>query len=128
MSEYAPVPVEAAKSIATEYGKSIVIVLAWDQEHGALHTTTYGVSEKDKVHAAHGGEIASEALGCDLSKAQVFEDFRDKRIQALEDAIANASIILADDRTSLPFMAMKTALRELGKVMSDPEVMKRQGI
>jgi hypothetical protein len=85
--EYMPVPVADARWIAEQYAKSIVIILAWDREHGALHTTTYGASAEDKVCAAHGGEIATAALGCDLSKARDYEDFRTQRMQEMLEVL-----------------------------------------
>lgn len=72
---YAPVPVLVAEAIALQYKKSQVIILAWDAKHKLLHTTTYGVEAFDKESAAAAGEIASKALGSDLSKKKVFEDF-----------------------------------------------------
>ncbi len=76
MSEYKPVPVEAAKAIAETYDKSMVVICCWDEKANKLHTTTYGVSPKDKHMAAIGGEMAARVLGGDLSKKEDFEDYR----------------------------------------------------
>lgn len=75
MDDYIEVPVDAAKQIAEVCCKSQVIILAWDKVHGQLHATTYGVEAFDKESAAAAGEICSKALGSDLSKKKVFEDF-----------------------------------------------------
>jgi hypothetical protein len=75
MSEYLDVPVEAAKSIAERFRKSIVVILAFDPAHQLTHTTTYGVSAFDKENAAAAGEKCSAAVGCDLSAKQTFADF-----------------------------------------------------
>ena len=83
MSEYIPVPVEAAKHIAKLYQKSIVVIMCYDPVHGLTHTTTYGVSAFDKENAATAGDICAKALGSDLSKRQTFEDFRDDYDPAL---------------------------------------------
>jgi hypothetical protein len=74
--KYTPVPVEAAKAIAEKYEKDIVIVNSWDTTHGLLHTTTFGVSEEQKHQAAVGGEVAATALGADLNRKDIYEDFR----------------------------------------------------
>ena len=91
MSEYAPVPVTAAKHIAETYAKSIVIICAWDDPHQLLHTTIYGVSPADKVNAAHGGETAARALSMDLDRQHKYEDFREEfdaaRGRAMHEAI-----------------------------------------
>src|SRR6187455_2614226 len=76
MSEYKPVPVEAAKAIAETYDKSMVVICCWDEKANKLHTTTYGVSPKDKHMAAIGGEMAARVLGGDLSKKEDFQDYR----------------------------------------------------
>lgn len=73
---YLPVPVAVAKEIATRFKKAIVIINTWDTEHGLLHTTTYGESEKQKHQAAIGGDIAAKALGADMPRADFYEDFR----------------------------------------------------
>ena len=91
MSEYQPVPVEAAKLIARRYDKSIVVILAYDAEHRVTHTTTYGESEKDKIYAAAGGDRCAEALGCDLQLKTTFEDFREgydaAKLRATQEAL-----------------------------------------
>lgn len=83
-SPYEPVPVTAARAIATQFSKSQVIIIAWDQAHALVHTTTYGVSAEDKAHAARAGDICAKALGCDLSKkGEIREDFREAYDPAL---------------------------------------------
>ena len=76
MRPYLPIPVEVARQIARDFDRQIVIILAWNHKHGKLHTVTYGVQPNDKIWAAKGGEIASKALGADLSKSNTAEDFR----------------------------------------------------
>lgn len=73
---YKPVTVDAAKGIAEEFNKDIVIIACWDEEHKLLHTTTYGKDALHKCHAASGGEIVAKALGGDLLKSTEYEDFR----------------------------------------------------
>lgn len=91
MSEYKQVPVEVAKQISESYGKDIVIICCWNHEHSLLHTTTYGVSPKDKVSAATGGEICAKALMSDLARKTDYEDFRKDfdagKQRAMEEAI-----------------------------------------
>jgi hypothetical protein len=77
MSAHTPIPVEVAKQIATDFNKQIVVVLAYENESGLMHTTTYGVSPFDKENAAAAGEICTKALGFDLGKKQTFEDYHD---------------------------------------------------
>lgn len=73
---YIAVPVSAAAEIAERFGKSMVIINAWDPTFDVLHTTTYGVTAEDKIRAADGGRIAAKALDADLLQAHVFQDFR----------------------------------------------------
>ncbi len=81
--EYVFVPVAAARAIAEQYNKSIVIVYAWDAIYGLLHTTTYGTDEQNRAWAASAGEIGIKALGC-LPEHHMFEDYRLDRIKELE--------------------------------------------
>lgn len=74
--QYQPIPTAVAKQIAERYNKSIVIICAFDPEHGMLHTTTYGASEQDKALAADGGEIAAKALGTMPDQATFYENYR----------------------------------------------------
>jgi hypothetical protein len=76
MSEYQSIPVKAAKQIAVEHAKDIVVIVAWSHEHHKFHTVTYGVSPNDKVSAANAGEIATKALGGNLQQSESYEDFR----------------------------------------------------
>lgn len=68
MSEYKPVPVEAARQIAHQFDKSTVVILAYDPVHELTHTATYGKSAADKDAAA--------SLVGDISQRQTHEDFR----------------------------------------------------
>lgn len=100
MPDYLPVPVEAAKRIADEFRKNIVIILSWSKEHGHLHTTTFGVSPEEKQWAAQGGEIASRALGSVVNKSTTFEDYRITEgrdlLKILKEIESNSSILPGD--------------------------------
>lgn len=76
MSKYVPVPVEAARQIAHQYEKDVVVIVAHDGVHGQIHTTTYGKDELDKIRAAELGPILAEAAGGFTPAAKSFEDFR----------------------------------------------------
>ena len=78
--KYMPIPVKAAKDIAEKYEKCIVIINAWDNVHGLLHITTYGVSEQDKLNAASGGDISAEALGAYMPAKTTYQDFREPKL------------------------------------------------
>lgn len=70
-----PVPVSVAKDIAERFGKSSVVILCYEPATERTFTTTYGVTPFDKENAAAAGSICAKALGSDLSRKQVFEDF-----------------------------------------------------
>jgi hypothetical protein len=76
MPEYVPVPVEAARAVAQRWEKQVVVIVAWDQGHNKVHTTTYGFSPRDKIAAAKLGELLTAAAGADRSESVGFEDFR----------------------------------------------------
>jgi hypothetical protein len=90
---YLAVPVEVARQIARDFDKQIVIICAWNHEHGMLHTTTYGKDPADKINAAKGGETCAAALGMDLNQSKVNEDFR------TVDAARNAQLRDLAERT-----------------------------
>lgn len=71
--EYVPVPVAAAKEIADNFGKAVVVIIAWDREHSLIHTTTYGETDLEKKSAAMLGDIFATQVS-DISKARTFED------------------------------------------------------
>ena len=76
MSEYQPVPVAIAEEISFRYAKDVVVIVCYDTEHNMFHTTTYGNSAEDKLHAADLGEVLCEAAGGVLREKVVYEDFR----------------------------------------------------
>lgn len=96
MTTYQPVPVEAARAIAEQYAKSVVIIFAHDPEHGHLHTTTYGRNPQEKAWAAQGGEIATKALGGITELATDFEDYRLTQAKNLLAALKSAVQIAAE--------------------------------
>lgn len=75
-NNYLPVPVEAARAIANEFRKDVVIVIAVDRAHGQTHSTSYGRRPEEKEWAARLSEECMKTIGCDLSKATTHEDFR----------------------------------------------------
>lgn len=56
------IPITAAKNIATQYGCSQVIVLAFDSE-GRTHVITYGKTLVDCAQAAEGGNRMKRVMG-----------------------------------------------------------------
>ncbi len=87
---YIPIPVEAAREIAEKYGKAIVIINAWDNVYGLLHTTTYGADPQNKAYAAMGGEITVKALGGLRQASTDFEDYRLAMAKLLREALKEA--------------------------------------
>ena len=75
MSKFKPVPVASAKMIADKFSKSQVVIMAFDPEHKATATATYGVTAFDKENAAAAGEFLAKQLGNDLAKKVTLEDF-----------------------------------------------------
>lgn len=59
--------------LAQGYDKSIVIILAFDDNHKLLHTTTYAVKPEDRGLAAALGVTAAGAVGADLTQAKHYE-------------------------------------------------------
>lgn len=62
MAKYQSIPIATAKDIARKYGKSQVIIVAWDPVFGKEHVTTYGATVKDCEQAALGGTRIKQAL------------------------------------------------------------------
>jgi hypothetical protein len=91
MSEkYQPIPVSAAAEIAERFAKSIVVITAYDRQYELTHTTTYGRDAQDKLDAAAAGEYLHRCAGGDLSKREIYEDFRDPRSPEFATAVADA--------------------------------------
>ena len=76
MSDYVPVPVAVAEEISFRFSKDVVVIVCWNAEHGMFHTTTFGHTAEDKLHAADLGEALCEAAGGVLREKITFEDFR----------------------------------------------------
>lgn len=76
MSEQTPVPVDAARRVADDYAKDLVVITSWDRASNVVFTATYGRTAPDKHAAARLGVILAEAAGCDMSQVTPYEDFR----------------------------------------------------
>jgi hypothetical protein len=74
--EFKPIPVAAAKSIAEQFDKAMVIINAYDEKHEMNATATYGVTPQQKEIAADAGERTAKALGSAIEAKTTFEDFR----------------------------------------------------
>lgn len=61
--KYKNVPIKAAKNIASEYQKDMVIIVCFDHTHGKQHITTYGKTIDDCDRAASGGNEIKRLLG-----------------------------------------------------------------
>ena len=86
------VPVAAARDIARSFAKDVVVIVAYDNAHERLHTTTYGRDPLDKVRAADLGEVLAKAAGGDVSRGEYSEDFRQPalRAQRIDELLAAA--------------------------------------
>lgn len=69
---HTPVPVEAARAIASEFHKSIVVILSCDSASGLAHVTTYGVLPDEHKRAADVGERCANLAG--LGSWTVYKD------------------------------------------------------
>jgi hypothetical protein len=92
---YVPVPVEAARRVAREFSKSVVVIFAWDEAHDRAHTATYGVTPRQKTFAAELGQKFAAAAGCEPLPSETHEDFRNRteaeaaaEIERLRDEVA----------------------------------------
>ncbi len=54
----------------------VILILAYDASFQCTHTTTYGYSPAAKDMAAEWGEKCTAAIGADLDRSRIFEDFR----------------------------------------------------
>lgn len=75
--EYIPVPVDAAKRIAVDFQKDVVVIIAVDAAHNETHCTTYAPHPANKTFAADLGEKLMAGTGHELAAGRFFEDFRD---------------------------------------------------
>ena len=88
MSDYESIPVVAAMDIALKYNRDIIVIATWSNEHELLHVTTYGITAKDKLLAAKGGEIVAAAMGfVGNDKSETYEDFRLNQDSAVQAAM-----------------------------------------
>lgn len=75
--QHKPIPVAEAKRIAEQYSASRVVILAYQPASGLTHTTTYGVSPKDKEDAADAGDSCTRLLcGAGFNLRRPYEDYR----------------------------------------------------
>ena len=94
---YVPVPVEAARRIARDWSKDIVVVLSFDHAHGLTHLTSYGRTAGDKAVAAElAGEIAEDYA--DMTRVTSFEDFRTRTAAEAAETIERLTRELDDER------------------------------
>lgn len=122
MKPYLSITVEKAREISREFEKQIVVICAWNHEHQKLHTVTYGVEPVDKLSAAKAGDICAKALGMDLGKREIIEDFRtvnaakNAQLRDLADGVLHALRSYENGNTS-PDLAKEFADR-LEKILS----------
>jgi len=76
MSDYQPIPVDAARKVADEYRKDILLIVGWDREANKTDIVTWGREVEEKVVAANAGETITKQLGLAEATATVHEDFR----------------------------------------------------
>lgn len=97
MSSYLPVPVDAARQIAHQFEKDVVVVVSVDNAFGQIHVTTYGKQPSDKITAAELGPVLATAAGGFTPASTMFEDFRDSAVSAqkFDELHAAASRVLA---------------------------------
>lgn len=75
--DYRPVTVAAARRVAEEFDKAVVVICAIDRAHGMVHYTTFGREDCDKLDAARYGDAVARVVSAGQLKAKtVFEDFR----------------------------------------------------
>jgi hypothetical protein len=115
--EYKPVPVQVARTIAEDFKKSQVVILCYDRVHELTHTTTYGVLPFDKENAAAAGAICAKAVGSDLAKKQVFEDFHDDMNPAIQKAALDLieKLFLRRDGSNWALAQMEEIMKAVGK-------------
>lgn len=85
-SEYQPIPVEIAGKISREFGKSIVVIVAYDRVHALTHVTTFGESAAEKVAAASVGDAIIPLLNLAADQKRGFEDFREMDVAKEREA------------------------------------------
>ena len=126
-SDYKPVPVEAARAIAEQYEKSIVIVFSHDPVHGVVHTTTYGTSPQNKKWAAQGGEIATRALGGLTESAIGYEDYRLTQARKLLDCLKTTTRIFRENNIKGAEVEMlKRAIKEAEEFLGKCSMVERK--
>ena len=74
MSAYKPIPVDAARKIADDYQKDIMLFVGWDAATKTTNIITWGREPAHKAAAAAGGDTIRKALK--LEDAEAHEDFR----------------------------------------------------
>jgi hypothetical protein len=92
LPEYNPVPVETARRVGDEFGKSIVIINAWDPVHGKLHTTTWGRSGDEKGWAALGGQRTAQVLGAVPDLGEIYQDYRIQLLRRMTRMIQTIAV------------------------------------
>ena len=72
---FQPIPVAAAKMLAAEYRKSIVVVVTYDPDHGQTTFTSYGRTSLEKEIASRAADAFAASLGIEKARAETYEDF-----------------------------------------------------
>lgn len=90
------IPISAARSIASDYGYTQVVIHAYDGATNIQHVTTYGKSEADCVNAAAGGNAIKKMLKWDesLCNAKPRRQIKRERIEKMEEVLIGIAQII----------------------------------
>ena len=73
---YKSIPVDAARQVADDYEKDIMLLVGWDWATNSTNVVTWGRDPVQKQAAAVAGETIRQALKLDEASAATHEDFR----------------------------------------------------
>ena len=86
------IPVDVARTIADQYEKDMVVLLAYDHATETTDSVTWGRSISDKENVVCVGEKCLQAIGVDLNTGTTHQDYRfiseGERAQLVDELVA----------------------------------------
>lgn len=73
-ANYKAVGIDIAAAIGSKFDKDRVLIFSFDSRTNTIHSTAWGKTKEDAIHANAESIMITKMLGGDLEKREIYED------------------------------------------------------